>query len=265
MLIWLLLEVIAAAQIRSEHGGRLLAYWLRAATRPLVTSVQWVGGVAVDVSSGLRGMVALVAENKLMRQQLETARAENALLQEDLAALREAARLPVHGSELNAGSLVARCRFRSLSHGRMERSAGAVHAIRHDTPAVSADGLVGRVVVVESRRCWLELITHPAAAVAVRTEDGAIQGLAVGTGGAELEVEFIPRRARLLRGALLVTSGAEGVYPPGIAVARVRTLRESDSAFLAVTATPEAKLGSLRVVLLLPQWVRDHAPSGAAP
>jgi rod shape-determining protein MreC len=258
LLIWILLEVVAAAQVRSSGGQTVLGTWLRTLARPVAACARCVSGFAVDISWVLRDYVVLVAENRTLRTDLEASRAHNSLLSEDLEALREASQLPVLGADLNLGSIAARCRFRNIARGRMEVAAGLIHAVRRDTPAVSAGGLIGRVVNVENRHCWLELITHPAAAVAVRTEDGTVQGLAVGTGSTELSVEFVPRRASLLRGTLLVTSGAEGIYPSGIAVARVRTLRESTSSFLEVTASPTADLSRLRVVLLLPEWAHRH-------
>lgn len=104
------------------------------------------------------------------------------------------------------------------------------------------------------RTLWLELITHPAAAVAVHTRDGTVPGLATGSGSLELEVAYVARTARLLRGDLLYTSGADGIYPPGIPVAEVVRIRESDATFLEVVARPLAELPTTRVVLLLPDW-----------
>ena len=85
-----------------------------------------------------------------------------------------------------------------------------------------------------------------------RFHGACLEGLASGTGSRQLRLEFIPRRAQLLRGAVLVTSGADGIYPPGLAVARVASIRESDEPFLEVRASPTARLATLRVVVVLP-------------
>jgi rod shape-determining protein MreC len=133
-----------------------------------------------------------------------------------------------------------------------------------DTAAVGAAGLVGRVISTDLDSAWLELITHPVAAVAVCTPDGGVHGLAEGAGPNRLAVRYIPRSAEILRGTELVTSGADGVYPPGLPVGRVAWVRESDDPFLTVTATPSARLANLRIVLLLPQWTSTEDP-GEAP
>jgi rod shape-determining protein MreC len=127
-----------------------------------------------------------------------------------------------------------------------------------DTPVVGATGLVGRVIRSSRRSCWIETLTHPAAAVAVMTQSGEIEGLVTGDGTRDVAVEYVSRNAELLRGELLVTSGADGIYPPGIPVAAVSRIRESDAAFLEVLATPAVDLSRVRVVLLLPDWAPDR-------
>jgi rod shape-determining protein MreC len=131
--------------------------------------------------------------------------------------------------------------------------------IRRDSPVVTADGLVGRVIRSEGRRHWLQLLTHAAAAVAVQTVDGQLDGLALGSGGDALTVAYVPRQAELKRGTLLVTSGGDGVFPPGIATVRVTRVRESDNQFLEVDAAASADLRSIRVVLILPKWAPIEA------
>jgi rod shape-determining protein MreC len=76
-------------------------------------------------------------------------------------------------------------------------------------------------------------------------------------------VAYIPRQAALERGALLVTSGGDGIYPPGIPAARVTRIRESDEPFLEVTASPTANLHAIRMVLILPEWA--PATNGGLP
>ena len=69
-----------------------------------------------------------------------------------------------------------------------------------------------------------------------------------------MAVEYIPKGAPLLRGEILISSGADGVFPAGIPIVRVQSLRETDAAFLEVTAQPCVDLRRVRVVLLMPQW-----------
>ena len=62
------------------------------------------------------------------------------------------------------------------------------------------------------------------------------------------------RQANLERGTVLMTSGGDGIFPPGIPTARIVRVRESDDPFLEVRAVSSADLRTARVVLILSQW-----------
>jgi rod shape-determining protein MreC len=254
VLLWIMLELVAALQVRSPMGGILLVSWLRAVAMPLERAGEHLGNLAIDLGLGTRNLQRVIAENRRMRLENEALRARELLLSEDLAALREAHGLAGLGLGLEAGSVVARCTYRDLSAGTMEVRTAEPLALPRDTPAVTANGLVGRVVRSERRRHWIELVTNAAAAVAVQTEDGQVRGLAMGGGTEEIRVAYVPRQAQVVRGTQFYTSGADGVYPPGIPAVTVVRVRESEAAFLEVGAIPAARLAVTRVVLLLPAW-----------
>jgi rod shape-determining protein MreC len=260
-LIWTLLELLAATQVYTAAGIPVVWVWLHDAAEPAVWTARQLAELATTATTAMRQTGRLVAENRRLRLALESARARIVLLEEDRTALDQAARLLDAAAVFEPSAVAGRCVYRNLQQGSMEVWVEPRSLIPRDTPVVGAGGLVGRVVHVAGRSCWVELLTHPAAAVAVQTVDGTVQGLAAGSGRAELSVEYVPRSAALLRGEPLVTSGADGVYPPGIPVAEVTRIRESDASFLEVTAALGSDLATLRVVLLLPQWTpaRAHA------
>ena len=264
VLVWMALEAVAAAQVRKESGETVLWSWLRASGQPMVAASDWLANSVGDLALGLREQRRLVAENRRLRDGLEASQARLLLLEEDLLMTREASLVPPPALDLASEYITARCTFRNLSLGLMQVSAGRLDGVRHDTAVMGAAGLVGRVIRVDAHSSWVETITHPAAAVAIRSERDGVYGLAAGTGGSGLRVQYVPRQASLLRGTVLHSSGADGVYPPGIPVARVTAIRESEGPFLEVTALPTSDLKTMRVVLLLPQWAdtadRDPTP-----
>jgi len=254
MIVWILLEVLAAWQVRSPDGSPVLFTWLRAVARPMISAVERAGAFARDVGVGLADFEEVIAKNQRMRLQLEDLQARHLLLQEDLNALQEIHALMGTGANFQTGSVIGRCTYRNLSAGTMEvRTADNIFVPR-DTPVVGAKGLIGRVIRSEGRRHWLQLLTHAAAAVAVQTSDGNVQGLALGTGGLQLTIAYVPRQANLERGTVLLTSGDDGIFPPGIPTAAIVRIRESDDPFLEVSAISSANLRTTRVVLLLARW-----------
>ena len=254
VLVWTLLELLAALQVPASGGRPILFSWLRTSIEPVALVAQGSVDLAIDLGLGVRGLHRAMIENRELRIDLETLRARQILLQADLAALREIGDFAGSNAEFEAGALVGRCTYRDLIAGTMEVRTAGSFILAHDTPVVSAKGLVGRVLRSDGHRHWLQLLTHAAAAVAVETENSLVHGLALGTGSNALTIAYVPRQAKLERGALLVTSGGDGIYPPGIPAARVTRIRESDEPFLEVTALSNADLHAIRMVLFLPEW-----------
>jgi len=263
VLVWTLLELLAALQVTAIGGGPVVFSWLRTLIEPVVMVAQGTVAFSVDLGLGARGLQRAIVENRELRVDLETLRARHVLLQADLAAFSEISDFAGPSAEFDAGALGGRCTYRDLIAGTMEVRTARSLILAHDTPVVSANGLVGRILRSEGRRHWLQLLTHAAAAVAVETEDSLVHGLALGTGSNSLTIAYVPRQAELERGALLVTSGGDGIYPPGIPAARVTRIRESDEPFLEVTAISTADLHAIRMVLILPEWA--PAASGGLP
>ena len=252
-LVWLLLELLAATQAHTPEGTPVVWRWLTGAVAPLVEGSSRVGASVAHFLDGVGDTGRLLVDNRRMGLELEELETRNLVLKEDLAALRDAEKLLQSMAGFESSGVVGRCIFRDPARGRMEIEVGSPVELERDTPVLSAGGLVGRVVRSRGRRCWVELLTHPAAATAIQTADGAVHALATGTGRPDrIDLLYVPRAAALVRGDTVFTSGADGIYPADIPVATVSQLRETDQAFLEVWARPAAELATLRVVLLLP-------------
>jgi rod shape-determining protein MreC len=77
--------------------------------------------------------------------------------------------------------------------------------------------------------------------------------------GDTLDLRFVPISADVQTGDELVTSGLDGVYPPGLPVAKVvRVDRQADTAFARVVSLPVAAVRGARQVLVL--HVQNNAP-----
>lgn len=121
------------------------------------------------------------------------------------------------------------------------------------TPIVTHLGLVGRVLRASTHNSVALLITDPGSRIAVLGQTSRAPGILTGRGlRRPLEVRFMVRSASVTDGEILVTSGLDGVYPKGIAVARVVSMAPSDySQFMAVFAVPLVDMEYLEEVLLL--------------
>jgi rod shape-determining protein MreC len=254
VLLWVLLELVAAAQVRNPGGELVLVSWARNAVSPVLWVAQAVGTLIGDMASGFAGSADLAVANRELSVELEASEALRQIMAEDMTTLLELSSLATDVPKLSDMSVPARLTYRNLAQGRMIALTHSGRRIPKDTPVVASGGVVGRVVHSDGQRSWIEVITHPVAAVAVQTDDGSVQGLSRGSESDELIIEFVARQAELLRGTVMYSSGADGVYPPGLPVSRVTAVRESASAFLEVRARPTADLATARTVLLIAGW-----------
>lgn len=251
LLLWVLFEIGAAAQVRGPSGATILTSWTRTLITPPVTMVERMFFTAGDLAAGFGDARALAKENQSLTAELANLKSRNATLQTNLQAILQAAddlqTLPVFSGA------PARCLYRDLGRGLLlvSMNAGTRSTIDLDTPVLGAGGVIGRVVRVEDRYLWVESLTRAIAAVAVVTPDGSTQGLAEGTGGLNLEIHYVSHRASLTVGQDLVTSGADGIYPPGFPVARITSIHESGGPFLEILARPVADLTKIQSVWLI--------------
>jgi rod shape-determining protein MreC len=252
-LIWLLLELVAAAQVQRDREP-LVFVWVHTLARPFTAAAGAVYRCAVDLSWGIRDTSRLIGENALLQRKLEEATMRQQLLERDVASLRGALTIASDIPSLARGCVVVPCTYRNLGTGLMEISAGTRSGLGRDMPVLSATGLVGRIVRVSESVSWVELVIRPGSAIAVRTAPGGLPGLLVGTGSGELHLEYVPSRAHVLLDTELVSSGADGVYPPGIPVARVSSVRESAGPFLEVRARAVVTLDALDLVMVVTSW-----------
>ena len=152
---------------------------------------------------------------------------------------------------------------------------GATHGVLRGAPVVNESGVLGQVTRVYPLTAEVTLLTDRDAAIPVintRTQQrSAAYGGAGGGANPGLELRFMAGNADVQTGDLLSTSGLDGVYPPGLPVARVSTVeRRADSGFALIALTPAASPDGVRHVLVLePVGLqlppRPQAPATPAP
>jgi len=130
---------------------------------------------------------------------------------------------------------------------------GSSHGIAVASPVVNEAGVLGQVTRVYLSSAEVTLLTDKEAAIPVLNSRTLVRSAAFGGNpGGAMELRFMAGNADVQVGDLLTTSGVDGVYPPGLAVARVATVdRKVDSGFARILLTPSAKADDVRHVLVL--------------
>ena len=120
-------------------------------------------------------------------------------------------------------------------------------------PVIDGLGVVGQVTRVYPWLAEVTLITDKGHLVPVLNTRNGLRAVLGGTGNdGALELKFVPLNADFENGDQLVTSGIDGVYPPGLPVAQVSNV-ERNTAFLfaRIMCKPLAGVASHKQVLVV--------------
>lgn len=131
---------------------------------------------------------------------------------------------------------------------------GARQGLVAGAPVINEAGVLGQVTEVYPLSAVVTLLTDRDAAIPVLNTRTQQRGAAFGgaEGGTALELRFVAANADVQVGDALTTSGVDGVYPPGLPVAKVaRVERRSDAGFARILLAPMVPMDNLRHMLVL--------------
>jgi rod shape-determining protein MreC len=218
--------------------------------------------------------VALATENReLRRASLEQANAsvrqaqleaENNQLRKLLSLTQQSA-TPVTAAEILYDA-------RDPYSQRIVIDRGSTQGLRAGYPVIDERGVIGQVTRVSPFQAEVTLLTDKDQAIPVQVVRNGLRSVAFGGSRAgQLDLRFMAASADLQQGDLLVTSGLDGTYPPGLPVAKIVQIeRKADTAFSRVYCEPVAGVRSHRQVLVVryesgmgPRPQDDTAPQKA--
>lgn len=132
---------------------------------------------------------------------------------------------------------------------------GLAQGIQAGSPVIDESGVLGQVTRVYPLVSEVTLLTDREQAIPVLNARTGARSVAYGdpsSQGGALELRFMAGNADVKPGDVLTTSGVDGVYPPGLPVARVAKVeRRPDSAFARITCSPQALMDGARHVMVL--------------
>jgi rod shape-determining protein MreC len=139
---------------------------------------------------------------------------------------------------------------------------GSSKGIQGGQPVVDDIGVVGQVTKVFPLSSEVTLLTDQSQAVPVQVRRNSLRAVVFGHGqDGMLDLPYQPVSVDIQAGDELVTSGIDGVYPPGLPVAVVAKVeRAADSTFAKIACRPSAGVNRHRQILILHSRDRS-APS----
>jgi rod shape-determining protein MreC len=243
--------------LRTGYLTRLSTYTGLDSVGLVLRPGKWVGNTTgnfieryVDLVGLKQENEAIIEENKALRLEVMTLRerAEATARVEKLLGFPEPAEWRREGARVIAQRVGPTAILETILVDRGKLS-GAVE----DTPVLCTEGTVGRIYRAGLSVATVLLLIDPSSRIAVVGSDGRATGIVYGMGAGEpLKVKYVGMSSQLERGEILVTSGMDGVYPKGLPVAKISSVRRGEGTlFMDVEATPLVDIPRLEEVLLL--------------
>ena len=207
-----------------------------------------VGDYFTSLSSVERENMALKrqqAANAQMLQQAQQLAAENNQLRKLLGA----------AEQMGVPSIMSEILYdaRDPFTRKIVLNRGSQHNVAPGQPVIDDIGVVGQVTRVFPLTSEVTLLTDKDQAIPVQVVRSGLRSIAYGRGQTGLlDLRFMSTNADIQNGDVLVTSGIDGIYPPGLAVAKVvQVENKSSDAFARIVCQPTAGINRNRQLLIL--------------
>lgn len=141
---------------------------------------------------------------------------------------------------------------------------GASQGVVPGSPVIDEAGVLGQVTRVYPLSSEVTLLIDKEAAIPVLNMRSHQRSAAFGADGSAMELRFMAGNADVKVGDVLQTSGVDGIYPPGLDVARVvKVDPRADSSFAHIALVPTASADGVRHVLVLQPMAMQLPPRPA--
>jgi rod shape-determining protein MreC len=245
--------LLISAQVQSRSGVPVLesaAFGAFAGVQRSITAVTDTGWSFWTNYVALRGAAR---ENEELRRRIldlegqiqeQRALANQARILEDTLGLRRTQSAPTLAARVIAGSPTPNVLTVTVDRGSED-------GIEPDMAVIGAKGVVGRVMApVVRKAATVQLLVDQYAGAAVTFERAAAGGVVVGNGTSSLRAKYVPVLAVVQAGERVLTSGQDGVFPPGFLVGTVETVA-GQGAEREITIRPAVDFSHVDLVLVL--------------
>lgn len=221
---------------------------------PLQSAITSVINAVETVWSRYLYLVHAAEENERLKKALAQAMADNTAGREALLEnkrLRECLELKTESPlVLLPARVVARDPSPWMNTLIVDR--GSDDGVGRGCPVVVAAGIVGFVLEASGGYAKVLLMVDRNSSADVLVQETRARGVASGTGDTVLRLQYALRQLTIPMGAVVVTSGLDGIYPKGLRVGAVtQVLRKNSGMFQEIEITPSVDFKTLEEVMIV--------------
>jgi rod shape-determining protein MreC len=254
----LFLQVLGLAT-QVKRGGndpentRLIRVWAVGAITPFERILVWAQNGTGDIWHNYFYLRGVRAENRQLKDQIEQMRLQQVRLSEDAAQARRLQSLVAFKEQFISRTVAAQVIGSSGSD--LSRivyiDKGENAGIKRDMAVMTADGIVGKVLVAYASVSQVLLISDQSSGVGALLEKTRLQGVLRGTANGEVVLERVMSDEQVSVGESVLTSGGDQIFPKGLPVGTVTKVGNGKDLFLNIKVKPAANLSKLEEVLVL--------------
>ena len=232
---------------------RLIRIWAVGALSPFERGLVWIQNSSHNIWHNYFYLRGVRAENRELKEQIEQMRLEQVRLSEDAAQARRLQNLLGFKEQFIAKTVAAQVIGSSGSD--LSRivyiDKGENAGIKRDMAVITADGIVGKVLLVYPNEAQVLLISDQSSGVGAILEKSRLQGVLRGAPNGEVTLERVMSDEQVQPGETVLTSGGDQIFPKGLPIGTVTKVGPGRDLFLNVKIKPAANLSKLEEVLVL--------------
>ena len=245
-ILLLILYLLLSFLLMSQND----AFVLRGVRIVILQGISWV----YSLQNQFKYLHELEEENKILRKQLLDMSLTNQKLQEQMLENLRLRRLLKFKDESNFSYIPATV----IGTGQEQTirslilDVGSADGVVKNQTVVTEQGLVGKILVVESHQSITQILMDQNSLVSARLQKSREIGVVGWSGKLWLDLNYIPREVVIEPGEVVLTSGLSRIYPRGIKIGIVTEVAEVEyELFKTIKLKPAVNFNNLEEVFVL--------------
>lgn len=215
------------------------------ALAPFQRAISWAGYQVNGVTSSVWELVSAYYQNEMLKSEVVQLRQQNLQAGEYAAEnirLRNLLNYKQSATQFDMMAAQVIGRESDTWTSMIVVNRGSSDGIAKNMPVVTESGLVGLVVEVTNNASKVELILDPRCSVGTLIQRSRVAGIVQGSTETVLYPNMIniPKNADVIEGDTVVTSGFGGIYPKGLLVGTVGSLKSDGGGLLEIAVIEPA-------------------------
>ena len=258
LVIFIILIIITIFIMTIDYHGKMYLKWVESIGLKLFSPInRGISLVADNTKNYLKAMAEfkdVKEENKELKEKIEIAYRENAILKEKLITYDRLTKLlelkESFSYEMISSLVISREPGNWFNSIIIDK--GTVDGVKKNMAVATYRGLVGKVVSVDSNTAKVLLILDQRSAVGGMIQRSRDIGVVKGSESNYCYMEYLSHDADIKINDIVITSGLGSVFPKGIVIGKIAGIKkESHDLFQIVIIRPEVDFTKLEEVFVV--------------